>query len=144
MIGSIGLYSQSAVTLYIYRVGKTYPARNSVYRSKSIKNFNCTWTPPRPVGPTGQTSWSCHRRLDRSDCLDIPARPVCSGCCQFWSSTISQLPHQRSHYISLFLAILHSGPMVGYSELLLGSHVDQIVRFQNTSTKVLTPFLLIA
>ena len=90
LIGLIGLYSQSAVTLYIYRVGKTYPERNSVYRSKSIKNSNCTRTPPRPVGPTGQTSWSCqtvYRRLDRSDRLDTPVRPICSGYCQFWSST---------------------------------------------------------
>jgi len=40
LIDSIGLYPQSAVTLYSYRVGKTYPARNPVYRSKSIKNSN--------------------------------------------------------------------------------------------------------
>ena len=92
MIGSIGFSLQSAVTLYIYRVGKTYPARNLVYRYKSIKNSNCTRTPPRPVGPTGQTSWSCqtvYRRLDRSDRLDTPVRPVCSAYCQFWSSTQS-------------------------------------------------------
>jgi len=75
LIGSIGFSLQSAVTLYIYRVGKTYPARNHVYRSKSIKNSNCTRTPPRPVGPTGQTGWSCqtvYRRLDRSNRLDTP------------------------------------------------------------------------
>ena len=42
------------MTLYIYRVGKTYPARNPVYRSKSIKNSNCTRT-PRPVRPPGHT-----------------------------------------------------------------------------------------
>ena len=89
LIDSIGLSLQSAVTLYIYRVGKTYPARNPVYRSKSIKNSNCTRTPPRPVrpvGPTGQTGWSCqtvYRRLDRSDRLDTPVRPVCSGYYQF-------------------------------------------------------------
>ena len=63
------------MTLYIYRVGWTYPARNPVYRSKSIKISTCTRTlsgPVRPVGPcrtghsasTGQT-----------------------GCCQFWLST---------------------------------------------------------
>ena len=55
LIGSIGFSFQSAVTLYIYRVGKTYPARNHVYRSKSIKNSNCTRTPHGPVRPTGQT-----------------------------------------------------------------------------------------
>ena len=75
LIDSIGLSLQSAVTLYIYRVGKTYPARNPVYRSKSIKNSKCTRTPRpvRPVGPTGQTGWSCQtgqtawtHRSDRS------------------------------------------------------------------------------
>ena len=75
LIGSIGLSRQSAVTLYIYRVGRTYPARNPVYRSKSMKNPSCTRTLPgsvRPVGPcrtghsasTGQTA-----RSDRSDRL---------------------------------------------------------------------------
>ena len=53
LIDSIGLSPQSAVTLYIYRVGKTYPARNPVYRSKSIKNPNYSRTPPRPVRPVG-------------------------------------------------------------------------------------------
>ena len=59
LIDSIGLSLQSAVTLYIYRVGKTYPVSNSIYRSKSIKNPNYSRTPPRPVrpvGPIGQTS----------------------------------------------------------------------------------------
>ena len=98
LIGSIGFSLQSAVTLYIYRVGKTYPARNPVYRSKSINNSNCTRTPPRPVrpvGPTGQTRWSCqtiYRCLDRSDRLDTLVRPVCSGYCQFWSSTLCMIP----------------------------------------------------
>ena len=55
LIDSIGLFPQSAVTLYIYRVGKTYPVRNSIYISKSIKNPNYSRTPPRRVGPTGQT-----------------------------------------------------------------------------------------
>jgi len=78
LIGSIGFSFQSAVILYIYRVGKTYPARNPVYRSKFIKNSNCTRTPPRqirPIRPTGQTGWSCqtvYRRLGRSDRLDTP------------------------------------------------------------------------
>ena len=82
LIGSIGFSLQSAVTLYIYRVGKTYPARNPVYRSKSIKNSNYTRTPPkpvRPIGPNGQTGWSCqtvYRRLDQSDRLDTPVRAL--------------------------------------------------------------------
>jgi len=71
LIGSIGLDPQSAVTLYIYKVGKTYPARNHVYRSKSIKNSNYSRIPPRPVRPTGQTGrflpdWP--QCLDQSDC----------------------------------------------------------------------------
>jgi hypothetical protein len=92
LIGSIGFFLQSAVTLYIYRVEKTYPARNSVYRSKYIKNSNCTRTlpiPVRPVGPTGQIGWSCqtiYRRLDRPNRLDTPVRLICSRYCQFWSS----------------------------------------------------------
>jgi len=51
------------------RVGWTYPARNPIYRSKSMKNPSCTRTlpgPVRPVGPcraghsasTDQTAWS--------------------------------------------------------------------------------------
>ena len=78
LIGSIGFCLQSAVTLCIYRVGKTYPARNHVYISKSIKNSNYTRT-PRPVWPVGPSGWSCqtvYRRLDRSDRLDTPIRPV--------------------------------------------------------------------
>ena len=76
LIGSIGLYSQSTVTLYIYRVGKTYPARNPVYRSKSIKNSNYSRIPPRLVRlvrPTGQT-----HRSDRSGSCRISysTRPV--------------------------------------------------------------------
>ena len=68
--------------LYIYRVGWTYPARNPVYRFKSMKNPNCTWTlpgPVRPVGPTGQTGRSLPNRpqcLYRSDRLVRPVRPV--------------------------------------------------------------------
>ena len=31
--------SQSAVALYIYRVGWTYPVRNPFYRSESTKNL---------------------------------------------------------------------------------------------------------
>ena len=53
LIDSIELSPQSAVTLYIYRVGKIYPARNHVYIYKSIKNPNYSRTPSRPVGPTG-------------------------------------------------------------------------------------------
>ena len=75
-IDSIGLYPQSAVTLYIYRVGKTYSARNHVYRSKSIKNSNYSRIPPRPVrpvGPTGRAPAGSATAPDRSDRL---ARPV--------------------------------------------------------------------
>ena len=74
--------SQSVVTLYIYRVGWTYPAKNPVYRSKSIENPNCTRTPlgpVRPVRPTGQTGRSYqidYSNLYRSDRLEILVRPV--------------------------------------------------------------------
>ena len=82
MIDSIGFSLQSAVTLYIYRVGKTYPARNPIYRYKSIKNSNYSRTPPRlvrPVGSTGQTGWApagSATAPDWSDRLVIPVRPV--------------------------------------------------------------------
>ena len=45
--------SQSAVTLYIYRVRWTYPARNPIIRSKSIKISSCTRIPLGPVRPVG-------------------------------------------------------------------------------------------
>ena len=64
------------MTLYIYRVGWTYPARNPVYRSKSMKNPSCTRTlrgPVRPIGPTGQTGRSLP---DRPQCLDRSDRSV--------------------------------------------------------------------
>ena len=88
LIDSIGLYyPQSAVTLYIYRMGKTYPVRNPIYRSKSIRFPNCTQTPHglvRPVRPTGRTATGLTGRslpdwpqcLDRSDRSVGPVRPV--------------------------------------------------------------------
>ena len=60
------------MTLYIYRVGWTYPARNPIYRSKSMKNPSCTRTlpgPVRPVGPISQTLPDRPQCLDRSDRL---------------------------------------------------------------------------
>ena len=79
LIGSIGLYPQSAVTLYIYRVGKTYPARNPVYRSKSIKNSNYSripLRPVRPVGPTGQIGRASAGQATVPDWSDRLVRPV--------------------------------------------------------------------
>ena len=76
LIDSIGLYPQSAVTLYIYRVGKTYPARNPVYRSKSMKNPSCTRTLPRPVRPVGPTGQTGRSLPDRPQCLDRSDRSV--------------------------------------------------------------------
>ena len=73
---------ESTVTLYIYRVGWTYPTRNPIYRSKSMKISNCIRTlhgPVRPARPTGQTGWSCqtsYRNLDLLDRLGIPVRQV--------------------------------------------------------------------
>ena len=72
------------MTLYIYRVRWTYPARNS-FTDLNLKNSNCTRTPPRPVtpvGPTGHTGRSLPDRpqcLDRSDCSVRPVRPVCAN-----------------------------------------------------------------
>jgi len=84
LIDSIGLDPQSAVTLYIYRVGKTYPARNLVYRSKSIKNSNYSRIPPRPVGPTGQTGRAPAGSATAPDRPDRLVRPVDAnfGCQQ--------------------------------------------------------------
>ena len=53
------------MTLYIYRMGRTYPARNPFYKSKSMKILICTRIPHGPVKPvshcqTGyrdQTAW---------------------------------------------------------------------------------------
>ena len=42
------------MTLYIYRVGRTCPAKNSFYRSKPMKNSNYTQILGGPVGPTGR------------------------------------------------------------------------------------------
>ena len=53
------MISQSAVTLYIYRVGWTYPARNPFYRSRSIKILIVFGFP-----------------VDRSDRSDPPVRLV--------------------------------------------------------------------
>ena len=39
------------MTLIFIGWGWTYPTRNPVYRSKSMKNPSCTQTLPRPVGP---------------------------------------------------------------------------------------------
>ena len=56
------------MTLYIYRVGWTYPARNSIKKSKSIKIPSCTRIPlgpVRPVDPTGQTGRLLPDRVQR-------------------------------------------------------------------------------
>ena len=99
LIGSIGLFPQSAVTLYIYRVGKTYPARNPVYRSKSIKISSCTRTLPGPVGPcrtghnalTGQTA-----RSYRSDRL-VPILAV--NICPPYFLVSLQAKKQRTEFM---------------------------------------------
>ena len=57
--------SESAVILYIYRVGWTYPAKNPIYRSKSIKISSCIRTLLGPV-----------RLLQQSDRSDRSVRPV--------------------------------------------------------------------
>ena len=58
------------MTLYIYRVGWTYPTINPVYRSKSIKISSCTRTLPGPVRPVGLTGQTSRPLPDRPQCLD--------------------------------------------------------------------------
>ena len=90
LIDSIGLVPQSAVTLYIYRMAKTYPVRNPIYRSKSIKNSNYSGIPLRPVRPVGPTDQTGRAPAgsatapDRSDRLVRTVRPVDAnfGCQQ--------------------------------------------------------------
>ena len=53
------------MTLYIYRVGWTYLARNPITRSKSIKIPSCIRIPLGPVDPTGQTGRLLPDRLQR-------------------------------------------------------------------------------
>ena len=53
------------MTLYIYRVEWTYPAKNSITRSKSIKNFSCTRIPLEPVTPVDPTSQTGRLLPDR-------------------------------------------------------------------------------
>ena len=70
---------QSAVTLYIYRVGKTYPAKNSIYRSKSIKNSNYS----RILNQTGRAPTGSATAPDRSDRL-MPILAVNICLPTFW------------------------------------------------------------
>ena len=95
LIGLIGLDTQSAVTFYIYRVGKTYPTRNLVYRSKSMKNPSCTRTLPGSVRPVGPTV------LGRQATVPQPVRPLGQtgqiGWCQFWLSTYTPLLFGEFH-----------------------------------------------
>ena len=56
------------MTLYIYRVGWTCPARNSITRSKSIKISSCariSLVPVRPIDSTGQTDQLLPDQLQR-------------------------------------------------------------------------------
>jgi hypothetical protein len=45
---------QSAVAHYIYRVGRSCPARKSFYKPKSIRTPSDTGAPVRPLRCTGQ------------------------------------------------------------------------------------------
>ena len=53
------------MNLYIYRVGWTYPARNPITRSKSIKIPSCTRFPLGPVRPVDPTGRLLQDRLQR-------------------------------------------------------------------------------
>ena len=77
--------SQSIVTLYIYGMRWTYPARNPIYISKSIKISSCTRTllgPVKPVRPTGQTGRAIPATAPR------PVRPLGQIGQTGWSSLL--------------------------------------------------------
>jgi hypothetical protein len=81
---------QSAVALYIYRVEWTYPARNPNYRSKPMKNSNCTRIPGRPVcRPVGVARLATWSRQVRP--LVSTGQTGLFDLCQFWSSTYAPL-----------------------------------------------------
>ena len=116
LIDSIGLYPQSAMTLYIYRVGKTYPARNLVYRSKSIKNSNYSRIPPRlvrPVRPTGQTGRAPAGSAKTPDRSDRLVRPVDAnfGCQHLQHGINARFPKRDQfsvrHHITSLLDVFH-------------------------------------
>ena len=98
LIDSIGLYPQSAVILYIYMVGNTYSAKNSVYRSKSIKNSNYSRIPSTPVGPTGQTGRAPAGLATAPDQSDRSVRPVDAnfGCQQKLGEITTLLQHKTT------------------------------------------------
>jgi hypothetical protein len=59
---------QAAVTLYIYRVGRSCPVRNPLTTRNSQELHNSTRTqgpPVRPVRPTGQTGVAVARSATR-------------------------------------------------------------------------------
>ena len=106
------------MTLYIYRVGRTYPARNPVYRSKSIKISSCTRTLPGPVKPVGHTGQTGRPLPDRPQCLDrsdrsvIPVRPVSANFAQvLLKSMLKQLVWAATPS-SLLLTSLARSPLV--------------------------------
>ena len=85
--------SQSAMALYIYRVGGLVPQeiilqdlnlwKSLVVLGLCLDRSDRSDLPVRPVG-------SCRISYidkDRSDRLERPVRPVGLVCCQFWSST---------------------------------------------------------
>ena len=85
--------SQSVVTLYIYRVGWTYPARNPItdlnlQKVLVVLGFQLDRSDP-PVRPVG---------IARSATRSRPVRPLAGtgqtslfDLCQFWSSTYALL-----------------------------------------------------
>ena len=86
--------SQSAVALYIYRVGGLVPQEIllqdlNLWKSLVVLGL-CLDRSNLPVKPVG----SCRIGYiikDRSDRLERPVRPVGLVCCQFWSSTYAPL-----------------------------------------------------
>ena len=110
------------MTLYLYRVGWAYLAKNSVYRSKSIKSLvvlglclDRSDPPVRPVGrarpattsQTSQTAWD-----DRSDQLVWCA--VIFDCQQFASAIFTVETNL------VVLMVMHLSITTGVSEIFRG------------------------
>ena len=74
------------MTLYIYRVEWTCPARNLITRSKSMKITSCTRTLPWPFRPVGRARPTIDASSDQTTSTHCQ-----TSLCQFWSSTYAPL-----------------------------------------------------
>ena len=86
------------MTLYIYRVGWTYPGRNPFTRSKSMKITSCIRTLLGPVRPTSQTGRLLPNRLHRQR----PVRPPGATGQTGWSSLLPILVINTSLFFKIY------------------------------------------